>query len=183
MRDERPVVVREPLREPQLAGRIRRVELERLERARPHALDVPAVKELVGGGAERAELLVRHAKTGGLGQDGAVAMLHPVGRRPRQKIRNERVGLLVGRQLAEHRARLAHDLLESRRKPVGIRVAAVVVERDPKLTLDREGPQRERAQLCRAVDQVLQVARGERSRIRGRMQLRGDLPRRRARRT
>ena len=77
----------------------------------------------------------------------------------------------------------AHDSLESRRKPVGIRVAAVVMQRHAELAIDDERALRERAQLYRAVDQVVQVARGKRLRIGRGMQLRRDLPRRRARRT
>ena len=80
-------------------------------------------------------------------------------------------------QLAEHGALFAHDSLEVRRKPFGIRVAAVMMERHAKLAIDDERAQRERAQLYRAVDQVMQVACGKCLRIGRGMELRRDLPR------
>ena len=90
---------------------------------------------------ERAELLVR-AREGAAGSVRMVLLRCSiaVGLCPRQKIGDEGVRLLEGRQLAEHRALFAHDLLESGRKPVGIGVAAVVMERDAKLAIDRERP-------------------------------------------
>ena len=44
---ERSVVLRESFGQPQLAGHVGALEIERLERARADALDVPVVEELV----------------------------------------------------------------------------------------------------------------------------------------
>ena len=44
----------ESLGQPELAGHVRAIERERLERGRPDALDVPAVEELVRDGVELA---------------------------------------------------------------------------------------------------------------------------------
>ena len=61
---QRAVVLGEPFGEPQLAGHVRAIEIERLEPLRPDALDVPAVKELVRDGVEqiaRAPLAIEPA--------------------------------------------------------------------------------------------------------------------------
>ena len=95
---------------------------------------------------------------------------------PRKKISNERVGRFECRQLAEYGALLAHDFLEARGEPVDIGIAAVMMHCHAKLAIDRERPKRKRAELDRAVDQVLQAARGERPRIGRGMQLGRNLP-------
>jgi hypothetical protein len=51
LQGDRAVILRE-LGEPQLAGDVRAIEVERLEPLRPDALDVPAMKELVRDGVE-----------------------------------------------------------------------------------------------------------------------------------
>ncbi len=51
---ELAVVLREAFGEPQLAGDVRLLEVERLERLRTDPLDVPAVEELVRDGSEHA---------------------------------------------------------------------------------------------------------------------------------
>ena len=52
---ERTVIAGEPLGEPELARHVRFLEIERLERLRPDALDVPRVKELVRDGVDQIE--------------------------------------------------------------------------------------------------------------------------------
>ena len=47
LQHQRPVVLREAFGQPQLARHVRALEIERLERPRADALDVPAVEELV----------------------------------------------------------------------------------------------------------------------------------------
>ena len=103
-------------------------------------------------------------------------MLHPIGVRPWQKIRDERVRRLEGRQLAEDGALFTNDPLQRRREPIGIGVAAIVVQRHSKFAVDRKRAQRKRAQLDRAVDQVVKIRGRKRSRIGRGMQLRRDLP-------
>ena len=53
LQHQRPVVLREPFGQPQLARHVRALEIERLERLRTDALDVPAVEELVRDGVEQ----------------------------------------------------------------------------------------------------------------------------------
>jgi hypothetical protein len=177
LQHERPVVTREAFRKPQLARRIRRVERERFQRSRPDALDVPAVEELMRGRAQRAEVLVGNPDAHRVGEYGAVAMLHPVGARPWQKIRDKRVGGLEWRQLAKDGAFFTHDPLQRCGETIRIGVAAVVVQCHSKFAIHRERPQRKRTQLDRAVDQIGEIGRRKRPRIGGRMQLGRGLPR------
>ena len=101
--------------------------------------------------------------------DGAVAMLHAVAAAPRHVVAEERVraGLEV-RELAEDRAFLVDDLLDARAVLVDVGVGRVVMHCRPDSQLlavgiaDLERPDRLRAQLRRAVHQVLEVRRGER---------------------
>ena len=55
------VVRRHALCQPQLARHVRRLEVERFERARPDAFDVPRVEELVGRGIEQEPRRIRRA--------------------------------------------------------------------------------------------------------------------------
>ena len=61
---QRAVVLREPFGEPQLAGHVRAIEVERLEPRRPDALDVPAVEELVRDRVEQVAARARRSMRG-----------------------------------------------------------------------------------------------------------------------
>ncbi len=123
------------------------------------------------------------------GDDRAVAVLHPITATPGHVVAEERVvpGLEL-RILAEHGALLSDDLLGAGDVLVDFGLARVVMDRDPDRGLlaiaatDLERPDRLRAQLRRAVHQVLQVRRGERPGIVGREQLRRRHPRQALRR-
>ena len=117
---ERSVVAGEAFAEPQLARHVGVLEIERLERARTDALDVPAVEELVRNGIEQTEP-VRTDRCRAR-QNGAVAMLHPVAVGPGQVIGQKRVGVaFVRRVLAEYvaapRERSSGRLGRTRRAP------------------------------------------------------------------
>ena len=158
---QRTVVLREAFGEPQLAGQVGALEIERLEAARPDALDVPAVEELVRDRVEQAEPAVRDGR--GRGHDRAVAVLHAVAVRVREVVREKRVGarLVVGK-LAVDRALLPDDLLDVLHQAVDLPVGAGVMHGEP----ERRGAHGElthhdRTELDGAVHQVLQVGRGE----------------------
>ena len=108
---QRTVVLREPLRQPQLAGHVGAIEVERLETLRPDALDVPAVEELVRDGVEQPLSSVGNRLR--RGDHRAVAMLHAVAVGVGQVVGEKRVvARLVLRILAVDGAFLTDDLLD-----------------------------------------------------------------------
>ena len=89
---QRAVVLGETFRQPQLAGHVRPLEIERLERARPDALDVPPVEELVRDAGQQRSAPGSQRRGGR--QNRAVAVLHAVARRRRA---GSRRGMCSGR--------------------------------------------------------------------------------------
>ena len=170
---QRAVVLREPLGQPQLAGHVRVFEVERLERLRTDPLDVPAVEELVGDGAEHRAHRLRVLERGRRRHDGAVAMLHAVAAAPGHVVAQERVGARsrnsgIRRTPPPPRSR-------SSRRPRGICIDRGVGRRRGAPPSESCTPVpsglctlNERsavvAQFGRAVHQVLEVGRGERPR-------------------
>ena len=139
------------------------------------------MKELVRHGAEHAARVP--LDRGAFGDDRTVAMFHAVAAAPRDVVAEERIRPAVEfRELAEHRALLAHDLLRAGGVLVDVRLGRVVMDRraDGELPAvgiaDGERPERLVAELGRAVHQVLEVRRREGPRIVGREQLRRGLP-------
>ena len=99
-------------------------------------------------------------------------MLHAVAVRPRQVVRDEGVGVALERRVfAEHVPGFSDDGFDVADQAVHVGVRARVMHRDtkdrrPPIVGHRERPQRERAELRRAVHQVLQVGsrKGQRRR-------------------
>ena len=178
---QRAVVLREAFGEPQLARHVRAVEIERLERARPDALDVPAVEELVRHRVEQLRAIAARCVRR-RGHHRAVAVLHAVVVGVRQVVGEKRVVARARTRGTRRRPRLpvANDLLDvlrrSRRAPRRCPCDARQTGTCGRPTVNcRIG---DRAELRRAVHQVLKIRRGELERRRAGMQLRRDLPRR-----
>ncbi len=173
---ERPVVLREAFRQPQLARHVRPLEIEGFERARPDAFDVPAVEELVGD-AWQQPLPVRPQR-GGRRQHRAVAMLHPVVGGVRQVIGEKGVvSRFVPRELAEDVALLADDPFDVAHEAVDLVERTAVVDRDAdRLAIDGELAHHDGSEFHGRVHQVLEVGRRELERRRPGMQLGGDAP-------
>ncbi len=173
---ERPVILREPLAEPELGRRIGAIEVERLERRRADPLDVPGVKELVRDRIEHVGM-VEVQRPGGR-DDGAVPMLHAIAARPGQIVGDEGVvPRLELRKLAEDLPLLTHDCFDVLRQPVEVRVGARVVSGQAnRASIRGERPHRARPEFDRAVHQILQVRRGELERAGAREQLRERAP-------
>ncbi len=173
---QRPVILREPLGQPQLAGHVRAIEIERLERFRTDALDVPAMKELVRDSVEQPAAAVADRRPGR--DDRAVAMLHAVAARVRQILGQERViTRFVFRELAVHRALLADDLFDILHEAVELGVGARVMHGESEFgRIHRELADRHRTEFRGAVHQVLKIRRRELERRRSGVQLRGHFP-------
>ena len=177
---ERTVVAGEALRQPQLTRHVGVFEIERLERPRADALDVPRMKELMGDGVEQAEAV---RADGALARDDrAVAVLHSVAVRPRGVVGDERVSVAVERrELAIDAAGFSDNPLDVASEGVELRLGSRVVDGQAHNRRSRrvgkcERPQTERADLCRTVHEVLQVWRGVGKRIGTREELGPDLP-------
>ncbi len=181
--DEFAVVRGEALCEPQLSRHVRLREVERLERRRADAFDVPCVEELVRDRAEVASnaALQAHVQRA----YGAVAVFHAVASRPRQVVHQERVAARIeGGQLAEDGTLLGDDALDVLREGLDLGVGAEVMDDDANRGggfvagwRDRELAQRRGAELDGGIEQVLQVRCGEDVCVGRREELRERAPR------
>ena len=185
--EQRAVVLGEAFGDPQLGRHVGVVEVERLERSRPDALDVPGVEELVRHRAEQRPLGLGEARPA---RSGPCCCDAPCRRRSRPGRRWRGRCSARARRPAARRRRRAPRARSSRRRRRSGRLRrrcrrggarrgsslGVAGRAAASLTADLERPHRLRPELHRAVEQVGEVRRGEDERVVGRVELRGHRP-------
>ena len=163
--------------EPQLSRGVGALEIERLQPHRPDPLGIPAVEELVRHGiGDVAPPVV--GQRDGRGDDGAVAVLHPVAVGVRQTVDEKRVmARFVFRIAPVDGAFLPDNPLGIVRERVELVVGPGMMQRQPERPpIDRKHAHPDRAELRGTVHQVFEVGGGEFQRLRAGMQLRGHAP-------